>query len=474
MPSPAPPHLPQTRRGLIAPTTRLVGAAGSSLRAMASAFRRRGAAASQAAVTPPGTRAWVGGPPQLSTGVPSLDKVLRGGLPLGTLTILEEDSLGVHASTFLRCFVAQGVAQGQRCLACVPDSVTPAEKFQETLPALGDLKATAAASSASQTPGDGLAIAWQYRKYLPSGDDAGAGLLAMPKSRTQGGLATATPAQSDRYYASLDLARSMPPALVQRHVSLFIPGLASDCGAEASHKAATFVDATPAGSAARIAACGLGAPGWAMPSQSDTLRWLLTLKQQVRGTNVAAMVSLPSGVLDQAAAAQARHIADCTLSLMAFADPTFAASSPARITPDEFKDYTGLVYLRRLPSPMTLTPPTAASTVVFLFKRDRRKITLSKLHLPPEDAGASSLVSSAAGDATAETKARRAHAARDRRGEVLSATVLEEDEGEEDEEDEEGGGELMPSTSTETAGGAVGTPGTLCAPGKARDAALEF
>ena len=46
----------------------------------------------------------------MSTGLADLDKLLGGGIPLGTVTLLLEDSFSQHHATLLKYFLAEGAA----------------------------------------------------------------------------------------------------------------------------------------------------------------------------------------------------------------------------------------------------------------------------------------------------------------------------------------------------------------------------
>lgn len=68
----------------------------------------------------PGTRPGLHGQTLLSSGHPDLDRLLAGGLPLGSLLLLLEDGWSVHHATLLRNFLAEGAACGQvSCFAAV-------------------------------------------------------------------------------------------------------------------------------------------------------------------------------------------------------------------------------------------------------------------------------------------------------------------------------------------------------------------
>ncbi|XP_007434229.2 elongator complex protein 4 [Python bivittatus] len=61
----------------------------------------------------PGTRPSVRhGQLLLSSGVPSLDYVLGGGLAIGTILLIEEDAHGVYSNLLFKHFLAEGIVCG--------------------------------------------------------------------------------------------------------------------------------------------------------------------------------------------------------------------------------------------------------------------------------------------------------------------------------------------------------------------------
>ena len=74
---------------------------------MQSSFRPRG---SNAIPALPGTKISIhNGLPLASTGVPSLDDVLGGGIPLGSIILIKQDRYTEYAQLLLKYFLAQGV-----------------------------------------------------------------------------------------------------------------------------------------------------------------------------------------------------------------------------------------------------------------------------------------------------------------------------------------------------------------------------
>lgn len=60
-----------------------------------------------------GTRPGLSGQTLVSTGLADFDKLLGGGLPLTTVTLLLEDSYTQHHSTLIKYFLAEGAANNQ-------------------------------------------------------------------------------------------------------------------------------------------------------------------------------------------------------------------------------------------------------------------------------------------------------------------------------------------------------------------------
>ncbi|CAN6459131.1 unnamed protein product [Victoria cruziana] len=70
----------------------------------------------------------------VSTGISHLDKILGGGIPLGTLVMIMEDNEAPHHLLLLRNFMSQGLIHQQPLLYCSPEKNPHA--FLGTLPGL--------------------------------------------------------------------------------------------------------------------------------------------------------------------------------------------------------------------------------------------------------------------------------------------------------------------------------------------------
>jgi elongator complex protein 4 len=145
-----------------------------------SSFKRKGSApaTSNARQLPPGTRASANSPTvaYLSSGIASLDDVLGGGIPLGSvIVILAPDVHSAWGTLLQRYFIAQGIVLNQH-VAIVSKSHDASELVKGCM----WLPASSSASSGNTTSGSGetaddledeaigsedkIKIAWRYEK----------------------------------------------------------------------------------------------------------------------------------------------------------------------------------------------------------------------------------------------------------------------------------------------------------------------
>ena len=119
-------------------------------------FRR--AVAPSTTSAPPGTRRWLDGALLVSTGLASLDTALGGGVPLGSLVLIEEDARGGKlAHTLASLFAAESLAAGHNLITAGADGrggSGGADAFLNSLPfcsSSGSADAAARAADAVAT-----------------------------------------------------------------------------------------------------------------------------------------------------------------------------------------------------------------------------------------------------------------------------------------------------------------------------------
>ncbi|XP_039211848.1 elongator complex protein 4 isoform X3 [Crotalus tigris] len=115
----------------------------------------------------PGTRPSVRhGQLLVSSGVPSLDSVLGGGLAIGTLLLIEEDVHGVYSNLLFKNFLAEGVVCGHN-LFIASDKEEPGIILKELpcpLPNLSDKEMEEVITMKStEDSQESMRIAWRYQ-----------------------------------------------------------------------------------------------------------------------------------------------------------------------------------------------------------------------------------------------------------------------------------------------------------------------
>lgn len=103
--------------------------------------------------------------PLVSTGVPSLDALLGGGLPVGSIMLVEEDTFGQYSRLILKYFLAEGVMCGHSMLLASA-SEDPSEILKDLPAALegeDDLTAHPTITEEEEENPEPMQIAWRYQ-----------------------------------------------------------------------------------------------------------------------------------------------------------------------------------------------------------------------------------------------------------------------------------------------------------------------
>ncbi|GFO03063.1 elongator complex protein 4, partial [Plakobranchus ocellatus] len=107
----------------------------------------------------------------ISTGIPSMDNVIGGGLAVGTVFLLEEDVYGSYSRLILKYYLAEAVLTKQSIFLSSVDEST--EKLMKELPAPIDPNVQSGNNDTSSDSGcgtsnmndkdDRMKIAWRYQ-----------------------------------------------------------------------------------------------------------------------------------------------------------------------------------------------------------------------------------------------------------------------------------------------------------------------
>jgi len=326
----------------------------------------------------------------ISTGIPSVDFNVGGGVAVGTLILIEEDVVGSFANLMLRYFIAEGVTSGHSLFLAAKEPHAILKQIPTVILHDGGdgvsqstTTTTTKPSDRRETGGDDeLKIAWRYKD---ANKPDGTGIAGDNKFGhyydLNSNIEASTLDEINKKVVDLSEARSEDLSAVSPR------GMAGEYG-RVLHECATFLERgqnfvsstlkPEERNILRIAIHSAGSPLWDSSDPFSLPKFFFCLKNLLRQSFACALVTVPSEILsvDSKVVAGLRHLADYAIKLKSFAG-TDDAENPA------LKDYHGLFHIVKLPRLNSLTRFTP-STFDLAFKLRRKRFTVEKLHLPPD------------------------------------------------------------------------------------------
>ncbi|KAJ3036058.1 Elongator subunit elp4 [Rhizophlyctis rosea] len=398
-----------------------------------SSFKRRTPTATSN--PPPATRISAhNGQTLVSTGVPSLDEVLGGGLPQGSLLLLKEDRFTGYAHLLFKYFIAQGIASGHAvCVASADENPedlvrglmgvvegAAAETAAEEEGEDGDVVEVGAANVSGRALGalraggeDSMKIAWRYQglpRFASALTTGAAPGIASPRRDTT------TPQVP--YCNIFDLTKTISPTLLTNAASrlalldlttwpslsqptdTFYTTLYDQIASLISQGGFSLTSPSPSSSPRPfliIAIHSIASPFWPSSSNPHAITLFLhRLKLLLRTTSASCILTLPAHLYGDFHALRSvpfirriEHTCDAVIEVESF------AGSPSPINPLYTSDYSGLFHPRKLPRLATLNHSSRLTDIELKslgFKVRRKRFSIETFHLPPEgeDTGARS------------------------------------------------------------------------------------
>ncbi|XP_062513143.1 elongator complex protein 4-like [Corticium candelabrum] len=352
---------------------------------MATSFRKTGASKSRAFL-PSGTKHSVQNSQLLvSTGVPSIDVLLGGGIAVGTIFLVEEDVYGSYARILCKYFLAEGIVS-QHAVHVSSADRSPAGILRE-LPASVDESGCLSVSDSSVTSGesDALSIAWRYQNQPKYQSERGIKFghfydlsKTMDESCLRNIPTTMFDASEERRHciaATSDATEHSPCRLMHPLYSKLWESIKSTIGDGQFSTSSTVEERK----VLRIVIEALGSPLWGEDDEQyhSLAKFLFYLKGLLRMAYAVALITIPTHLMqDTAIVRRLEHLCDTVVALESF-EGSDKMKNPV------YRDYNGLFHVRSLPrinSLMTHMP----ETLKWAFKLRRRKFSIEKLHLPPE------------------------------------------------------------------------------------------
>ncbi|KAM3919991.1 elongator complex protein 4 isoform 2-T2 [Leptodactylus fuscus] len=357
----------------------------------------------------------------VSTGVPSLDHILGGGLAVGTLLLIEEDTYSTYSNLLLKYFLAEGIVSGHEVFVASA-SETPHKIFKDLPAPLTDEIPPQDKKVVTEGPAtgeDAMKIAWRYQN--------------LPKIESL----CLSSARFGHYY---DISKTMSPDLLQsaKAHSFYLPdisplgeiyGSSSDLSCDylqllrsvhsAVHQGG-FDGSNPQKGQKNILRIGIQSVGSVLwgddictqerPHNLHSLtRFLYALRGLLRSSLSVCVITVPAHLIqNKAIIARVRNLSDTVVGLESFIGSE-RESNPL------YKDYHGLFLVHKIPRLNSLISEVS-DTKDLAFKLKRKMFSIERLHLPPDLsdtvsrsskqdlAGSTKLLSSGCGSAAAGKK----------------------------------------------------------------------
>jgi len=320
-----------------------------------------------------------------------MDNNIGGGIAVGTILMIEEDTYGSYARQLSKYFLAEGVISGHSMFLA---SAEPEPSYiLKDLPQQTDDKAENKTSVSSfqgleekASPDESMRIAWRYQnqpKFESSPFHAKFGhyydLTRVMDEQTVSSVPIQIFNVASEMSKCLEISEekrsgenNVYKALISRIESAIKDGgfITSEKGLENR----TIL---------RIVLHGLGSPLWgedqhiAHEISPALTRFLYQLRATLRSALAVCFVTVPTHLFqDPALTRRVERLCDTVVKLESF------VGSENETNP-VYKDYHGLFHIVRLPRLNSLMCHVPDSFDL-AFKLRRKKMTIEKLHLPPD------------------------------------------------------------------------------------------
>ncbi|XP_014355753.2 elongator complex protein 4 [Papilio machaon] len=317
--------------------------------------------------------------PFISSGIPSLDHIIGGGLPSGAIFAVEEDVLGSYSRVLTKYYLAEGVTSEHALFIASADE-DPKIIVNELPQPCVDLPKEVAPKEGNIE----MKIAWRYEGLGQVESSFGSNSSFghnfdlskhMDKETLQNRNITYCFLNEDEY-GNKDEVKGFKNYMFFKLLTN-IKELVSKEEFQTSSKNKNIL---------RINIQSLGSPIWLAADcdgevnndyGQDLIKFLYTLRVILRDTLAVAYITIPSHLFDD------EHLMPRLLYSIdnAVRIESFAGSS--RETNPVYSDYHGLFHVTKLSAIYSLVPYVPPS-LDLAFKLRRKKFVIEKLHLPPE------------------------------------------------------------------------------------------
>ncbi|CAG9791897.1 unnamed protein product [Diatraea saccharalis] len=313
----------------------------------------------------------------ISSGIPSLDHIIGGGLPAGAIFVVEEDVLGSYSKILCKYFLAEGIVSKHALFLASAD-----DDPQETVKALPqpcDVPMDNETTKITEDI-DRMKIAWRYEGLSQVDSSFGNNSTFGHHFDLSKHIDENTIKSSNISYCYLEPSENNN-----------VDGFRNCLYSNLVHNIKNIVkkyknNKSEDKNILRICIQALGSPIWmAMDCEDgchdsyglDLIKFMYCLRILLRDTNATAFITMPSHLFED------DHIMKRLLYSVDNAVRLESFTGSSKETNPVYKDYHGLFHITKLSALYSMVPYIPPS-IDLAFKLKRKKFVIEKLHLPPE------------------------------------------------------------------------------------------
>ncbi|KAJ2492387.1 Elongator subunit elp4 [Coemansia sp. RSA 2050] len=363
----------------------------------------------------------------VSTGVPALDDVLGGGLPVGGVLLIEQDRQTGYSNTLLSYFASQAIAAGHKlCIINADRDVNLASQLPGWAGVSRGVSEPGTSTGAEAGQGDAgnkLQIAWRYQN-LPRVDGREVNTQDHSKPSAAGSSST-TAATDTPYCENFDLSMRIPQQVIDRACVEIVDGDAIARGMSGTENKSgdmyTYVlqkisalindgfsslkplPLSTERNILRIELRSLGSGFWRGSDPNAILMFLHGLRGLLRYSYAACVISFPAYLYEEAGVRlpivrRIEHLCDAVIELESFEGSN---ATPSSIVARQIKgeaastsqEYHGFLHIHKLPRLNSLTASMGRLSLLhtgggsannLAFRLRRKKFSIETYHLPIE------------------------------------------------------------------------------------------
>lgn len=301
-----------------------------------------------------------------STGIPDLDNIIGGGLPIGTILMVEEDWAGSYAKLVLKYFLAEGVHN--RHSIHLTSLIQDPDGILENLPSIQANDQAEQHGESRAASDEKMKIAWRYQNISK---ESGVGGRATHTFNLLKSIDKEVLQQCDIVSCDLKDETDNEPKSVQLLRKLYHQCEEKGFLVEQQNK-------NKDGQILRIGVQSIGDILWG-ESEQQILTFMLALKSLLRNCFGVALLTVPPSLHENREMRERlQSCGDVVVNLKSF-------DSEATVNP-AYKDYHGILCVERISCLGVLTPPLhlVKDNNETVFKSRRNRFLIENFHLPPD------------------------------------------------------------------------------------------